>query len=82
MLHDDIIDYFDHAAGGVALGTPQRGVRSGAPFSSDWRAFHGVVASTVEKSGTLAQSPDMGIELVRTRTAQQYPPRILTQFLG
>ena len=41
-----------------------------------------VVASTVEKRGPLAPSAAMAIELVRIRTAQQYPMLMPTLFPG
>ena len=41
-----------------------------------------MVASTVEKGGPLAPSAAMAIELVRTRTAQQYPMLMPTLFPG
>ena len=41
-----------------------------------------MVASTVEKGGPLAPSAAMAIELVRIRTAQQYPMLMPTLFPG
>ena len=58
------------------------GVRTGTPFSSYLRALRVVVASTVEKDGPLAPSATMAIELVRIRTAQQYPTLMPTSFPG
>lgn len=58
------------------------GVRTGTLVSSYLRAFRVVVASIVAKSGPLAPSADMGIELVRIRMAQQYPMLIHTLFSG
>ena len=73
-LLTDFADYFDRAPRGAALETLQKfGVRTGTPFSSYLRALRVVVASTVAKGGPLAPSATMAIELVRIRTAQQYP---------
>ena len=73
-LLTDFADYFDRAPRGSALATLQNfGVRTEAPFPSNLRALRVVVASTVEKGGPLAPSSAMAIELVRIRTAQQYP---------
>ena len=81
MLLADVTDYFDRAPRGAALETLQKfGVRSGTPFSSYLRAFHVVVASSVKKGGPLAPSADVAIELVRIRTAQQYPMLMPTLF--
>ena len=41
-----------------------------------------MVASTVEKDGPLAPSAAMAIELVKIRTAQQYPMLMPTLFPG
>ena len=79
----DLTDYFDHAPRGAALAALQNfGVRTGTPFSSYLRALRVVVASTVEKGGPLAPSAAMAIELVRIRTAQQYPMLMPTLFPG
>ena len=59
------------------------GVRTGTSFSSCLRALRVVVASTVEKGGPLTPSATMAIiELVRIRTAQQYPTLMPTLFPG
>ena len=58
------------------------GVRTGTPFAGYLRALRVVVASTVEKGGPLAPSAAMSIELVRIRTAQQYPMLMPTLFPG
>ena len=82
-LLTDLTDYFDRAPRGAALETLQKfGVRTGTPFSSYPRALRVVVASTVEKGGPLAPSATMAIELVRIRTAQQYPMLMPTLFPG
>ena len=82
-LLSDFADYFDRAPRGAALETLQKfGVRTGTPFSSFLRALRVVVASTVEKGGPLAPSATMAIELVRIRTAQQYPTLMPTLFPG
>ena len=82
-LLSDFADYFDRASRGAALETLQKfGVRTGTPFSSCLRALRVVVASTVEKGGPLAPSATMAIELVRIRTAQQYPTLMPTLFPG
>ena len=74
----DLADYFDRAPRGAALDTLQKfGVRTGTPFSSYLRTLRVVVASTVEKGGTLAPSAEMTMELVLIRTAQQYPMLML-----
>ena len=66
----DVTDYFDRAPRGAALETLQKlGVPSGTPFSNYLRPFRVVVASTVDKDGPLAPSPEMAMELVRIRTA-------------
>ena len=83
ILLTDFADYFDRAPRGAALETLQTfGVRTGTPFSSYLRALRVVVASTVEKGGPLAPSATMAIELVRIRTAQQYPTLMPTLFPG
>ena len=79
----ELADYFDRAPRGVALTTLQNfGVRTGTPFASYLRALRVVVASTVEKGGPLAPSAAIAIELIRTRTAQQYPVLMPTLFPG
>ena len=55
---------------------------SGTPFSNYLRPFRVVVASTVDKDGPLAPSPEMAMELIRIRTAQQYPMLMPTLFPG
>ena len=76
-------DFFDRAPRGAALETLQKfGVRTRTPFSSYLRTLRVVVASTVEKGGPLAPSAEMAIELVRIRTAQQYPMLMPTLFPG
>ena len=83
ILLTDLTDYFDRAPRGAALETLQKfGVRTGTPFSRYLRALRVVVASTVEKGGSLAPSAMMAIELVRIRTAQQYPTLMPTLFPG
>ena len=83
ILLTDVTDYFDLAPRGAALATLQQfGVPSGTPFSSFLRPFRIVVASTVDKVGPLAPSLEMGMELIRIRTAQQYPTLMLTLFPG
>ena len=82
-LQTDFADHFDRAPRGAALATLQNfGVRTGTPFASYLRALRVVVASTVEKGGPLAPSSAMAIELVRIRTAQQYPMLMPTLFPG
>ena len=82
-LLTDFADYFDRAPRGAALATLQNfGVRTGTPFASYLRALRVVVASTVKKGGPLAPSAAMAIELVRIRTAQQYPMLMPTLFPG
>ena len=84
-LLTDVADYFDRTPRGAALATLQQfGVPSGTPFSSFLRSFRVVVASTVDKDGPLALSPEMGMELILIWTTQQYPmlmpplfPRVL-----
>ena len=83
ILLADFGDFFDRAPRGAALETLQKfGVRTGTPFSLYLRALRVVVASTVEKGGPLAPSATMAIELVRIRTAQQYPTLMPTLFPG
>ena len=83
ILLADFADYFDRAPCGAALETLQTfGVRTGTPFSSYLRTLRVVVASTIEKSGSLAPSAEMAIELVRVRTAKQYPMLMPTLFPG
>ena len=82
-LLTDVADYFDQASRGAGLATLQQfGVPSGTPFSSFLRLFRVIVASTVEKGGPLAPSPEMAMELIRIRTAQQYPMLMPTLFPG
>ena len=82
-LLTDVADYFDRAPRGAALATLQQfGVPSGTPFSSFLRSFRVVVASTVDKAGPIAPSPEMAMELIRIRTAQQYPMLMPTLFPG
>ena len=79
----DATDYFDLAPRGAALETLQTfGVPSGTPFSNCLHSYRVVVASTVDKGGPLAPSPEMAMELVRIRTAQQYPMLLPTLFPG
>ena len=79
----DVIDYFDRAPWGAALETLQKfGVPSETPFSSYFRSFKVVVASTVDKGGRLEASPEMVMELIRIRTAQQHPMLMPTLFPG
>ena len=79
----DFTDYFDRAPRGAVLETLQKfGVRTGTPFSSYLQTNRVVVASTVEKGGPLAPSAEMAIELVRIRTAKQYPMLMPTLFPG
>ena len=83
ILLTDFTDYFDRAPRGAELETLQKfGVRTGTPFSTYLRALRVVVASTVEKGGPFAPSATMAIELVRIRTAQQYPTLMSTLFPG
>ena len=71
-LLTDIAVYFDRASRGAALATLQRfGIPSGTPFSSFLRSFRVVVASRVDKGRPLAPSPEIAMELIRIRTAQQ-----------
>ena len=79
----DVTDCFDRAPRGAALETPQKfGVPSGTPFSNYLRSSRVVVARTVDKGGPLAPSPEMAMELIRIRTAQQYPMLMPTLFPG
>ena len=83
ILLADFADYFDRAPRGATLETLQKfGVRTGTPFSSYFQTLRVVVASTVEKGGPLAPSAEMAIELIRIRTAQQYPMLMATLFPG
>ena len=76
-----IADHFDRA--GAALETLQTfGVPSGTPVSGFLRSFRVVVTRTVDKGGPLAPLPDMAMELIRIRTAQQYPTLMPTLFPG
>ena len=82
-LLTDVTDYFDRAPRGAALETLQKfGVPSETPFSNYLRSFRVVVASTVDKGGPLAPSPEMAMELIHIRTAQQYPMLMPTLFPG
>ena len=82
-LLTDVADYFDRTPRGAALATLQQfGEPSGTPFSSFLRSFRVVVASTVDKGDPLAPSPEMAMELIRIRTAQQYPMLMPTLFPG
>ena len=79
----DVTDYFDRAPRAAALGTLQKfGVPSGTPFSNCLRSFRVLVASTVDKGGPLAPSPEMATEFISIRTAQQYPMLMPTLFPG
>ena len=79
----DFADYFDRTPRGAAQAILQNfGVRTGTPFASYLRALRVVVASTVEKDGLLAPSVATAIELVRIRTAQQYPMLVPTLLPG
>ena len=82
-LLTDVADYFDRAPRGAALETLQKfDVPSGTPSSSFLRSFRVVVASIVDNRGPLAPSPDTAMELIRIRTAQQYPMWMPTLFPG
>ena len=82
-LLTDVADHFDRASRGAALASLQTfGVPSGTPFSSFLRSFRVMIAGTVDKGGPLAPSPDMAMELIRVRTAQQYPTLMPTLFPG
>ena len=82
-LLTDAVDYFDRAPRGAALETLQKfGVPFGTPFSSFLRFFRLIVVSTVDTCGPLAPSPYMAMELIRIRTAQQYPMLMPTLFPG
>ena len=83
ILSADFADYFDRAPRGAALETLQKlGVCTRTPFSSYLRTLRVVVARTVEKGGSLAPSAEIAIELIRIRTAQQYPMLMPTLFPG
>ena len=76
-LLTDVADYFDRAPHGAALATLQQfGVPSGTPFSSFLRSFG------VYKGVPFAPSPEMAMELIRIRTAQQYLVLMPTLFSG
>ena len=82
-LLTDVMDYFDRAPRGAGLAILQQfGVPSGTPFSSFLRSFRVIAASTVDKGDPLAPSPEMAMELIRIRTAQQYPMLMPTLFPG
>lgn len=77
----DMTDYFDCAPRGAALKTLQKfGVCTGTPFPSYFRHLLVDVAHIEGKGVPLAPSSDMAIELVRIRTAQQYPLLMPTLF--
>lgn len=83
ILLTELTYCFDHAPRGAALEVLQKiGVRTGTSFSRYLQTFRVVVASTVEKSGPLASSPDMMIELARIGMAQQYQMLMPTLFPG
>ena len=82
-LLTDAADHFDRAPRGAALASLQTfGVPSGTPFSSFERSFRVMAAGTVDKGGPLAPSPDMAMEFIRIRTAQQYSTLMPTLFPG
>ena len=82
-LLTDVDDHFDRAPRGAALVSLHKfGVPPRPPFSSLLRYFRVMVAGTVDKGGPLAPSPDMAMELIRIRTAQQYPTLMPTLFPG
>ena len=82
-LLTDVANYFDRAPRGATLETLQKfGVPFRTPSSSFLRSFRVVIASTVDKGGPLAPSPDMAMELIHIRTAQQYPMLMPTLFPG
>ena len=82
-LLTDVAGFFDRARRGAALETLQTfDVPSGTPFSSFLHSFRVIVVSTVHKGGPLASSLDMAMELIRIRTAQQYPMLMPTLFPG
>ena len=56
-------------------------VRAGILISRFLWDFRIVVASSVEKGGPLAASPDMAIKLLRIRAAPQYPPMLMPTLL-
>ena len=68
-LQTDVADYFDRAPRGAALTTLQQfGVLSGTSFSRFLRSFRVVVVGTEDKGGPLAPSPEIAMELLRSRT--------------
>ena len=78
-LLTDFADYFDRAPRRAALETLQKfDVPSGMPFSRFLRSFRVVIESTVDNGGPLAPSPDMAMELICIRSAQQYQMLMLT----
>ena len=80
-LLTDVADHFDCAPRSAALASLQKfAVPSGTPFSSYLYPFRVMVAGTVDKGGPLTHSPDMVMELIRIRTAQQYPTLMPTLF--
>ena len=82
-LLTDVVNHFDRAPRGTALASLQKfGVPSGTPFSSFLRSFRVMLAGTVDKGEPLAPSPNMAMELIRIRMAQQYPTLIPTLFPG
>ena len=81
-LLTDVTD-FDRAPRGAALETLQKfGVPFGTPFSSFLRSSRVIAVSKVDKGGPLTPSPNMAMELIRIRTAQQYPRLMPTLFPG
>ena len=82
-LLTDVADHFDRAPRGAALSSLQKfSVLSGTPFSSFLHSFRVMVAGIVDKGGPLAPSPDMAMDLICIRTAQQYPTLMPTLFSG
>ena len=82
-LLTDVADCCDRGPCGAALATLQKfSVPYGTPFSSFLRSFRVEVASRVDKGEPLAFSPDMAMELIRNRTAQQYPMLMPILFPG
>ena len=82
-LLTDVADHFDRAPRGAALAPLQKfGVPSGSPFSSFLRSFRVMVADTIDEGGPLPPSPDMAMELIRIRTAQQFSTLMPTLFPG
>ena len=80
-LLTDVADHFDCAPRSAALASLQKfGVLSGTLFSSYLHFFRVMLAGTVDKGGPLAPSPDMAMELIRIRTAQQYATLMPTLF--